>query len=91
MWAAVLAVLATVLTVPFGARRRTLHDHLAGTIVVHFQRDDEDDDTAEHEEDDTDASNASIMLGLFFGHRRRGAGRHPRRASSGSPRQRSGR
>ena len=86
IWAAVLAVLATGLTVPFGARRRAVHDRLAGTVVVHFQRDD-DGDAAELEEDESDATNASIVLGLFFGHRRRGGRRQGRRASSGSPRQ----
>lgn len=87
IWAAVIAVFATGLTVPFGAARRTLHDHLAGTMVVHFERDTEDDDAGELDEGNTDASDASIVLGLFFGHRQRRARRHPRPGSSRSPRQ----
>jgi uncharacterized RDD family membrane protein YckC len=38
VWLGTAAVLATAITIPFDRRRRTLHDLVAGTVVVFYDR-----------------------------------------------------
>jgi uncharacterized RDD family membrane protein YckC len=42
MWMAAAAVAATGVTVPLGTRRRAVHDVIAGTLVVPYDRERED-------------------------------------------------